>query len=170
MALDDKCTTHLLHPTARRRPSARGWLSAVSAGVLFTVPASYSHAAQNSEQLVFSGIADIDTNHGPIGFWVWCQVEPASENSHYETDCQGAIRFYDLGIVEHVTGEVTEPLEGIYIMDLDSAKGTFTCELENDADIVHGPRNTVVVTCSVEGVGEVTGRSETAVVNATGPD
>src|SRR5437773_12385550 len=99
------------------------WLGAVAAAVLVAMPGDALHAARNSEQIVFSGIGLPPVSSEPFGFWVWCQNEQASPHARYETDCNGALYFYDRGIVVHVIGEVTEPSEGEYVMDLDTTDG-----------------------------------------------
>jgi len=139
----------------------------VAAAIFAALSATSAHAARNAEQVVFSGIGG---GSEPFGFWVWCQVEPsASSRGQYETDCNGAIYFYDRGIVEHVTGEVTEPSEGIYEMDVESRDGRVSCTLTNELPTLHGPHNTVGAACEVDGQ-QVTGLvSTSAVVNVTGP-
>ena len=129
--------------------------------------------AAGSEQIVFSGTGFPTVSSEPWGFWVWCQneqAEPSVGHSKYETDCNGALYFYDRGVVVHVTGEVSEPDEGVYVMDLESADGSVVCTLTNTPPINHGPHNTVSASaCTVNGE-SVTGLVSTdAVVNATGP-
>ena len=75
--------------------------------------------------------------------------------------------FYALGLTKAVEGEVEESGEA-YIMTVASRKGTsISCQLENVPPVVHGPNNTVNITCVTP---SGTGTSETAVVNVTGPD
>ena len=105
-------------------------LAAVAAAVLVAIPGSAAQAAGNSEQVVFSGIGLPPTSSEPFGFWVWCQNEQAaSSRGRYETDCNGALYFYARGIVVHVTGEITELEEGVYVMDLQSSDGRVDCTL-----------------------------------------
>jgi len=122
---------------------------------------SVAQAAQkSSEQVVFSGV----TSSGTIGFWIWCEAE--SENP-YAGECNGAMYFYDLGITKHVEGEVTEPSEGIYRMDVSSTvDSSVQCTLMNQAEAQRGPTNTVSVTCTAP---SRSGTSTSAVVNVTGP-
>jgi hypothetical protein len=88
-------------------------------------------AASNAEQIVFSGIGLPPTSSEPFGFWIWCQNHQAAPSrGHYETDCNGAMHFYARGIVAHVTGEVSEPDEGIYEMAVTS-KTAAACTLDN---------------------------------------
>jgi hypothetical protein len=129
---------------------------------------SLAQAAQHaSEQVVFSGVATTSStfpNSSPAGFWIWCEAE--SENP-YEGECNGSMYFYALGITKHVEGEVTEPSEGIYRMDVSSTHDdTIHCILMKQAEAVHGPNNTVTVTCTTPS-GSAT--STSAVVNVTGP-
>ena len=100
-------------------------------------------SAERSEQVVFSGIGS--GGFGPFGFWVWCQVETSNP---YETDCNGSMYFYQLGLVKHVTGDVSEPADDQYQMDLASADGSVACTLTNEPPIVSGPHNTVDASCS----------------------
>jgi hypothetical protein len=133
---------------------------------------SVAHATNNSEQIVFSGIGTPPTSSAPFGFWIWCQNEqapPSVGKSKYETDCNGAVYFYALGVVKHVAGEVSEPSEGLYIMDVTSKDGSVTCTLHNTPPVTQGPTNTVTAECTVNGT-VITGLvSVNSVVNATGP-
>ena len=88
----------------------------------------------------------------------------------YETDCNGALYFYARGIVVHVTGEITELEEGVYVMDLQSSDGRVDCTLTNALPILHGRHNTVTADpCTVDGEDVAGLVSTNAVVNATGP-
>jgi hypothetical protein len=123
---------------------------------------------RNSEQVIFSGISSGATsfpNGSPVGFWIWCEAE--SDNP-YEEECNGAMYFYALGITRHVEGDVTEPSEGIYEMLVSSTRdgAIVDCLLRNEDEAVHGPHNTVTVTCTTPGG---SGTSTNAVVNVTGP-
>jgi hypothetical protein len=109
---------------------------------------------------VFSGTGGGD--FGPVGFWVWCQVQTSNP---YETDCNGSMYFYQLGLVKHVGGEVSEPADDQYQMDVSSADGSVACTLTNEPPIVHGPHNTVDVSCSSP---SGSGSSSTAVVTNNG--
>ena len=100
---------------------------------------------------------------------MWCENEQASPQSHYETDCNGAISFFARGVTKHVTGEVSEPEEGQYVMALVSDDGSVACMASNVPPIKGGPHNTVTADCTVNGA-SVTGLViPNAVVNATGP-
>jgi hypothetical protein len=147
--------------------SIAGWLAAA---LLIALPVGNAQAAKNSEQVVFSGIGLPPVSSEPFGFWIWCQVEQApSSRGRYETDCNGAVYFYARGIVKHVIGEVTEPAEGLYEMEVESTDGRVSCTLDNVPPVEHGPNNTVTAACIVDGA-LVTGLISTnAVVNATGP-
>jgi hypothetical protein len=144
-------------------------LVAACAGVLLALPVTASLAANNAEQVVFSGVGVPPVSSEPFGFWVWCQVEPASTHSHYDTDCEGALYFYARGITTHVSGEVSEPEEGIYLMELEATRTNVQCELSN-VTLLSGPNNTVIGECTINGE-EVSGlRSNDAVVKVTGPE
>jgi len=153
-----------------RRPVAI-LLVAVASAVLVAMPGSAVQAAGNSEQVVFSGTGLPPTSSEPFGFWVWCQnQQAASSRGRYETDCNGALYFYQRGIVLHVTGEITELEEGVYQMVLESSDGRVDCTLTNDPPILHGPRNTVIADpCTVDDEDVAGLKSTNAVVNATGP-
>jgi hypothetical protein len=146
-------------------------LAAVAAAVLLAMPGSAVQAAANSEQVVFSGIGLPPTSSEPFGFWIWCQnEEAASSRGRYETDCNGAMYFYQRGIVVHVTGEITEPEEGVYVMDVQSRDGAIDCTLTNVPPIQRGPHNTVIASpCTIDGEDVAGLMSVNAVVNATGP-
>ena len=125
-------------------------------------------APRNSEQVVFSGVANIAstfTNGSPVGFWVWCEAESSNP---YEEECNGALYLYALGITRHVEGDVSEPSEGIYRMVVSSTRdgALVNCVLINAAEAEHGPNNRVDVSC-----GTPAGSAHTlgAVVNVTGP-
>ena len=131
--------------------------------------------AAGSEQIVFSGTGFPPVSSEPWGFWVWCQNEqadPSVGHSKYETDCNGALHFYDRGVVVHVTGEISEDelVEGMYVMDLESDDGSVICTLTNTPPILRGPRNTVSASnCTVNGKSVAGLLSTNAVVTATGP-
>ena len=139
-------------------------------GALLAAPALMLQAANNAEQVVFSGVGVPPVSSEPFGFWVWCQVEPASTHSHYDTDCNGAMYFYARGITKHVIGEVTEPEEGIYEMELETPRANVQCVLSNTTPIVRGPHNTVLGECTINGQAVDGLRSDDAVVKVTGPE
>lgn len=148
----------------------RGAIAAAFACAMFAAPALYTQAANNAEQIVFSGVGVPPVSSEPFGFWVWCQAEPASEHSRYDTDCQGAMYFYARGITTHVTGEVSEPEEGVYVMDLEAPRAGLTCELSNVPPTNSGPSNTVIGECMINGEAVGGLMSADAVVNVTGPE
>jgi len=129
---------------------------------------SVARAANNSEQVIFSGTSE------DFGFWVWCQAGqagPSVGHSRHETDCNGALYFYQPGVVVHVIGEVSEPADEMYVMDLESTKGSVSCTLTNTPPITKGPTNTVTASdCVVNGEAVSGLQSTTAVVKATGPE
>jgi hypothetical protein len=117
-------------------------------------------SAEGKEQVVFSG--ESEGSLGEVGFWIWCAVDEAG---NYD-DCNGALAFDDLGFVRHVEGEVTEPEEDVYLMDVASTRdAAVACTLRNEPSITAGPTNTVDISCSTP-----TGSSSTddAVVVVTG--
>jgi hypothetical protein len=130
----------------------------VPLSLMLSVPAAH---AQRSEQLVFSG--EGEGSLGEVEFWIWCQVE--SENP-YETDCNGAMRFDDLQLARHVTGDSSEGAQDQYTMDVASSDGAIACTLTNEPPIQHGPHNTIDIACTSPLVGTAT--STTAVVNNNG--
>jgi hypothetical protein len=76
--------------------------------------------------------------------------------------------FYALGITRHVEGEISEPGEHEYVMDVASTRDSVVdCTLANGLPITHGPNNTVTVTCTAPS--GFSGTSTNAVVNVTGP-
>ena len=128
-------------------------------------------ASEPSEQVIFSGTGTLDGGElagTPFGFWVWCEAE--SDNP-YEGECKGAVYIYALHLTKHVEDAeepgITEPEEGIYVMNLASGDGTLAVTLQNTEEAVRGPRNTVTAVFTMPDVG--TGTSTSAVVNVTGP-
>jgi hypothetical protein len=125
----------------------------------------------NSEQVVFSGVAAIGSTFpsgSPAGFWIWCEAE---SNNKYALECKGAMYFYALGITKHVSDNedvvaVEEFGDEQYRLKVTSEDGSVDCTLESLAEPVHGPHNPVHVSCtSPAGSAD----STTAVVNVTGP-
>src|SRR5215475_10655443 len=107
--------------------------------VLFLVAGSPARAANNSEQIVFSGTGGFPVT--PFGFWIWCEGDSTNP---YQGECNGAMYFYALGITKHVAGMVTEIAEGVYRMDVVSTiDDSVACKLTNSAPVVQGPHNTV---------------------------
>jgi len=144
----------------------------IGAAALFTASdATRVRAAEPSEQVIFSGTGTLESGAlagTPFGFWIWCEAE--SDNP-YLGECKGAIYIYALGLTKHVEDAeepgITEPSEGIYVMNVASKDGSIQAFLQNADEAVKGPRNTVNVTFTAPEVG--TGTSATAVVNVTGP-
>jgi hypothetical protein len=157
-----------MHMSKQHDPVSKAALVGALAMVLAAIPAA-APAANNSEQVVFSGIGLPPTSSEPFGFWIWCQNQPASQHAAYDTDCNGAMYFYARGVTAHVTGEVTEPSEGTYNITVSSRDRNVQCMLTNVPPIQHGPHNTVIAQCTVNGESLTGLRSTTAVVNATGP-
>jgi len=119
---------------------------------------------QNSEQVVFSGIAAPNTaSDTPAGFWIWCESDSGNP---YVGECAGAMYFYALGITESVSGDITEDGPGLYSIDVHSADSSIICTLSNPHTPKRGPKNEVDVSCSVP-ADQAT--SFTAVVSVTGP-
>ncbi len=125
-----------------------------------------ARAANNSEQVVFSGVGFSPSANTPVGFWVWCE---ADSSNPYLGECNGSMYFYALHITKHVDGEITEGPDGIYHMAVLSRDGSVSCTLVNAATPpTSGPTNTVNITCTAP-VSFTDGQSTNAVVNVTGP-
>jgi len=150
--------------------------AAVFAMLTWLVPAQTSFAANNQEQVIFSGAArgNFGGEDGRAYFWIWCKNTPGPNEHAYDTDCQGSMRFPALGITKGVTQEegITEPSEGVYVIHVQSRNDngeSVDCILSNTPPITHGPHNTVDVHCdSTPTSGD--GTTRTAVVIATGPE
>ena len=127
---------------------------------LFLTLSNRSNArAAGSEQVIFSGTA------GAVGFWIWCEAD--SENG-YLGECNGAMYFYNLGITAHVTDSAPpqEGADGVYTLFVESTgKNPISCSLSNSSAPVHGPHNTVQVSCTTP---NVSAQTDTAVVVVTG--
>jgi len=147
-------------------------LFAAVAVILWVVPQSIVHAANNSEQVVFSTSGGSGTFGGKstgFGFWIWCESQDSGNPYHGE--CNGAMYFYALGITKHVAGMVNEIAEGVYQMSVVSTvDDSVACTLTNSPPVVHGPHNTVTATCTApSAVDSITGASTNAVIAVTGP-
>jgi hypothetical protein len=131
------------------------------------LPWPRAHAANNSEQVVFSGVGFSPSTQNPVGFWIWCE---ADSSNPYQEECNGSMYFYALHITKHVEDAVpiAEPSEGQYLMSVQSSDGKVSCTLENDPPASHGPTNTVHISCAAP-VSFTDGLSTNAVVNVTGP-
>jgi hypothetical protein len=140
-----------------------GLFAGILAGAaVMAVPAA---AANNSEQVVFSKTGAFSETLGPFGFWIWCE---ADSGNPYQGECNGSMYFYAFGTPRHVMdGSISEGPDGIYTIHVVSADGFIDCTLTNTAPAVHGPNNTVSVTCSAPVVGSATAAG--SVVNVTGP-
>jgi len=119
-----------------------GLAFALALTVGFLIVGSPAASAQGREQIVFSGEAE--GSLGEVGFWVWCALDQAGA---YD-DCNGAMRFDDIGFTKHVDGEVSEPSEGMYVMDVASRDGSVDCTLTNTPPVTHGRTNTVTISCT----------------------
>jgi hypothetical protein len=138
--------------------------------------ASIAAAANNSEQVVFSGTgfgtftpSGGSPTETPFGFWIWCEVESGNK---YVGECHGAMYFYALGITRAVEdagpGAIQEPSDGIYSISVVDKKGqgaVIACTLINSSHD-HGPTNLITVTCDAPAGG---GSAPNSVVNVTGP-
>jgi hypothetical protein len=139
--------------------------------LLLLFPAS-TRAANNSEQVVFSGTGfgtftppEGTPTPSPFGFWIWCE---ADSTNPYLGQCSGAMYFYALGIVRHVVdGAISELAQGQYQISVISSKdASVSCSLINVLPVKNGPTNTVTLSCGSPAGG---GQSNNAVVNVTGP-
>ena len=145
----------------------------IGAAALFTASdATRVRAAEPSEQVVFSGAGTFDETSSlagtPFAFWIWCEAESGNP---YLGECKGAMTIVALRLTKQVEDAeepgITEPSEGIYVMNVASKDGSIQAFLQNADEAVKGPRNTVSVTFTNPDVG--TGTATTAVVNVTGP-
>jgi len=134
--------------------------------------ASVAAAANNSEQVIFSGTGSGTFNGTPtpFGFWIWCE---ADSGNRYLGECHGAMYFYNLHIVQAVEdagpGAVVENGEGLYsisVVDKKTQGTVVACTLTNHSDD-SGPNNVIDVICSAPSGG--TPSDATGVVNVTGP-
>ena len=143
-------------------------LLAIAVVLLSISPETVVRAANNSEQVVFSGVAFPGTLPGPSGFWIWCESDSGNP---YVGACNGAMYFYALHVTKHVSGTVTEGPSGIYTMDVHSTlDSSLHCRLSNDsATIAAGPANGVTVTCLADEPAAGTNHTDSAVVHVTGP-
>jgi hypothetical protein len=123
----------------RMRAGLTMWLALAVALLIVAAPAA---SAQGREQIIFSGEAE--GSIGEVGFWVWCALDEAGA---YD-DCNGAMRFDDIGQTKHVDGEVSEPDEGEYVMEVSSSDGSVDCTLTNTPPVTQGQTNTVDVDCT----------------------
>ncbi len=134
--------------------------------MLWGTSGSVAQAANNSEQVVFSGTG-FSATIGPFGFWIWCE---ADSSNPYVSECNGAMYFYALFPTmptKHVDGTISEGPEGIYTMRVASRDGSVACTLKNEATPpTPGPTNKVSVKCCKP---SFSGESTNAVVNVTGP-
>jgi hypothetical protein len=138
--------------------------------------ASVAAAANNSEQVVFSGtgFGTFTPNGGsatdtPFGFWIWCEADSGNK---YLGECHGAMYFYALGLTRAVEdageGAIQELSEAIYSISVVDKKGqgaAIACTLTNASDDP-GPSNMITVSC---GAPSGTGIAPNSVVNVTGP-
>jgi len=139
--------------------------------------ASFAVAANNSEQVVFSGTGFAtftplggEPTPTPFGFWIWCE---ADSNNSYHGECHGAMYFYNLGITQAVEdageGAIQELSEGIYsisVVDKKTQGQVVACTLTNQSDDL-GPNNLFNVICSKPDGG--TEGDATGVAIVTGP-
>jgi hypothetical protein len=137
----------------------------IAVGLLLIGASGAGAQPRNSEQVVFSGVGGGSFGGGsPVGFWIWCEADSLNP---YVGECAGSMYFYALGITKGVEGEVTEPSEGVYVMDVQSRRdGSVDCTLTNSLPTTRGPTNTVTISCSSPAG---SGVSTNAVVNVTGP-
>ena len=134
-----------------------GLFTALTLALVAIGPAA---VAQGHEQVIFSG--ESEGSLGEVGFWIWCAVD---ESGNYD-DCSGALAFDDLHLVRHVEGEVSEPDEEVYQMEVASTRdGSVACTLTNGPPITHGRTNTVDISCTAP---SGTATATNAVVVSTG--
>jgi hypothetical protein len=118
------------------------------------------------EQIIFSGEGSCGSI-GEFGFWIWSQDPECS--TPYADESAGSISLQDQHITTGVEGEISEPVEGTYVVDVESRhEGPIAATFTFVGEPEHGPNNTVTVhftepedcTVDVQGV----------VVNITGPE
>ena len=150
------------------------WVKVVRAFLVVSIlaMASVAAAANNSEQVVFSGtgFGTFDGTPTPFGFWIWCESD---SNNSYVGECHGAMYFYLLHITEAVEdsgeGAIQENGEGLYsisVVDQKTQGSVIACTLTNHSDD-HGPNNMFDVICTTPSGGAV--NDAKGVVNVTGP-
>jgi hypothetical protein len=147
---------------------ARATVLLLASAVTMLASGPAARAANNSEQIVFSGTGAF-TGVTPFGFWIWCESQDSGNPYHGE--CNGAMYFYALGITKHVAGMVNEIAEGVYQMSVVSTvDDSVACTLTNSSPVANGPHNTVMATCTAPSdVGGITGTSTNSVIAVTGP-
>lgn len=147
-------------------------IGALALALVFAVTISFAltsqaHAANNSEQVVFSGTGFSQSAQTPIYFWVWCE---ADSSNPYVGQCNGSMSFPAFHLTKHVgdTAPIAEPQDGQYLMTVGSSDGSVSCTLENVPPPTRGPTNTVHIKCTAP-ASFTDGLSTNAVVNVTGP-
>jgi hypothetical protein len=122
----------------------------------------------HSEQIIFSGTGTCGSI-GDFGFWIWSQDEDAN-SPEYAGEAAGAIRINSLRRENGVEGEVTEPVDGTYVIEVSSRDGsnTVVADLTFSGEPEHGPHNTVTVHFSSPS--DCTVDVTNAVVQVTGPE
>lgn len=135
---------------------------AIVAGVCALVASSAS--ASGPTQIVFSKTGAFSPSLGPFGFWIWCT--PAGSTYGGTTgDCEGSMYFYAFPALpsggsptESVEGTVTELGTGAYQMTVWNKTGPFSiaCTLTGPTNPVHGPNNTIAVSCTAPVSGSAT--------------
>ena len=145
----------------------RAALAASLACTLGGIP-SLAQAASSGEKIIFSGIGVPPTSNEPFGSWAWSRPNrPAPTATTKPTATARCIS--TRAASTHVTGEISEPEEGVYVMDLVAPRAGLQCSLGNLQPIVSGPHNTVIGECTLNGQ-DISGlMSQDAVVIATGP-
>jgi hypothetical protein len=159
------CGSH--SPTAPSAASGATPQPELSGGSTASV-ASTASGPRNSEQVVFSGNASVDSTFAggsSVGFWIWCE---AKSTNPYAGECNGAMSFRGERLTRHVEdANIIELAEGIYLISVTSTRdSSIACTLINAGPPVSGPRNTVHVECQTPAGGAT---STNAVVNVTGP-
>jgi hypothetical protein len=156
-------------PTTSQTTNQMNQTSQLGAPPSSLSPAQGQGGDHHCEQIIMSGEGTCGSI-GEFGFWVWSQ-DPEC-NTPYAGEAAGSISLQDQKLTTGVEGEVTEPVDGTYVIEVDSrpedTSGPITATLTFSGEPEHGPHNTVTVhfTSPEDCTVEVTD----AVVHVTGPE
>src|SRR2546428_11024524 len=96
-------------------------LAALAAVITATMITPQTFAANNQEQVIFSGAATgsfgTPSVAGLAYFWIWCKNTTGPNGHTYSTDCERSISFPALGLTQRVNGGNgrSEPSQGKYV-------------------------------------------------------
>ena len=137
-----------------------------------TIPAGRSaHAAEPSEQVIFSGTGHTNDGLYEVGFWIWCT--PESNSPIYAGACRGSVLISGQGRAAGVAGFIVENPDGTYVARVfsQSANSFLLAAAFHNAnpEPEHGPSNLVQFGILGTDLVNRTGVDPNAVVNVTGP-